>query len=51
MKKVLFYVIYLDKIFQIFKKVSLNYIEVIYKDEIIGKKNWYFIYVYKIIGG
>lgn len=48
MKKVLSHVIYLDKIF---KKASLNHIEVTYKDEIIEKKNWHFIYAYKIIGG
>lgn len=48
MKKVLSHVIYLDKILQIFKKASLNHIEVTYKDEIIEKKN---IYAYKIIGG
>lgn len=51
MKKVLSHVIYVDKILQIFKKASLNHIEVTYKDEIIGKKNWHFIYAYKIIGG
>lgn len=52
MKKVLSHVIYLDiKILQIFKKASLNHIEVTYKDEIIEKKNWHFIYAYKIIGG
>lgn len=50
-KKVLSHVIYLDKILQIFKKASLNHIEVTYKDEIIEKKNWHFIYAYKIIGG
>lgn len=50
MKKVLSHVIYLDKILWIFKKASLNHIEVTYKDE-IEKKNWHFIYAYKIIGG
>lgn len=39
MKKVLSHVIYLDKILQIFKKASLNHIEVTYKDEITEKRN------------
>lgn len=39
MKKVLSHVIYVDKILQIFKKASLNHIEVTYKDEITEKRN------------